>query len=118
MINKYYEVQAIIDGELEIMYGSFIKSECKDEITAERDNWKAQGYSKFKVITREVNDAPDPDVYADSIVSKHSLFMQQAPSFNFELDSDELLEQALESGFVTAIDGRDDAYLINREYGE
>ena len=49
-------------------------------------------------------------------VSKQELWMQQAPSFNFELGKDELLVEALESGFVTEV-GKD-RYLINENYGE
>ena len=48
--------------------------------------------------------------------TKHSLFMNQAPSFNFELGEDALLKKALESGFVTKVD--DDKYLMNDQYGE
>ena len=46
--------------------------------------------------------------------TKKSLFMNQAPSFNFELDADELLEKALESGFVVKVD--EDKYLMNENY--
>jgi len=46
--------------------------------------------------------------------TKHSLFMNQAPSFNFELDEDQLLKKALESGFVTQVS--EDKYLFNDNY--
>ena len=42
------------------------------------------------------------------------LWMEQAPSFNFELDETELLAKALEVGFVTEIG--DDDYQINQEW--
>ena len=48
--------------------------------------------------------------------TKHSLFMNQAPYFNFDLGENELLKKALESGFVTKVD--DDKYLMNDQYGE
>jgi len=48
--------------------------------------------------------------------TKHELFMNQAPSFNFELDADELLAKALELGFVTPVDGEDDLYVMNEDY--
>ena len=35
------------------------------------------------------------------ILSKKDLFMWQAPSFNFDLNADEILAKALEVGFVT-----------------
>lgn len=50
------------------------------------------------------------------VFSKKSLFLAQAPSFNFELDEDQLLAKALEVGFVTKIG--DDKYLMNNNYGE
>ena len=40
--------------------------------------------------------------------------MNQAPSFNFELDKDELLAKALEVGFVRKVG--DDKYEVNQEY--
>tara|TARA_R100001244_G_scaffold13511_1_gene15261 strand:- start:278 stop:481 length:204 start_codon:yes stop_codon:yes gene_type:complete len=47
-------------------------------------------------------------------VTKKELWMQQAPSFNFELGEDALLKKALEVGFVTKTDK--DQYLVNEEY--
>ena len=54
-------------------------------------------------------------------VTKKELWLQQAPSFNFELgeafkteDADALLKKALEVGFVTKTDK--DQYLVNEEY--
>ena len=48
------------------------------------------------------------------ILNKHQLFMTQAPSFNFELDEDQLLDKALEVGFVTKVD--EDLYEVNDNY--
>ena len=42
--------------------------------------------------------------------------MTQAPSFNFELDEDELLDKALEVGFVTKLD--EDLYEVNDNYNK
>ena len=50
------------------------------------------------------------------IVTAKELWMQQAPSFNFELDEAELLAKALESGFVAPVDGESDQYEINESY--
>jgi len=44
--------------------------------------------------------------------TKHSLFITQAPHFNFELDADQILEKALESGFVIKVG--EDRYLENK----
>ena len=50
----------------------------------------------------------------DVIFTKHELFMAQAPSWNFELNEDQLLNKALELEFVTKIG--DDKYLMNNDY--
>ena len=50
----------------------------------------------------------------DVIFTKHELFMAQAPSWNFELDEEQLLNKALELEFVTKIS--DDKYLMNNDY--
>ena len=50
------------------------------------------------------------------IFTKHELFMAQAPNTNFEYDADQLLEKALEVGFVTKIG--DDLYLMINIYGK
>jgi hypothetical protein len=46
--------------------------------------------------------------------SKKALFMSQAPNFNFELDANQILEKALEAGFVTKIG--DDLFEVNELY--
>ena len=46
--------------------------------------------------------------------SKHSLWMAQAPSWNFELDADQLLAKALALGFVTEVG--EDKYEMNEHY--
>ena len=48
------------------------------------------------------------------VIDKQELFKLQAPSFNFELDEDELLVKALQSGYVSEVDT--DKYLINEDY--
>ncbi len=50
----------------------------------------------------------------DIIVTKDELYLWQAPSLNFELDADELLEKALLRGFVEKVG--DDKYKINNDY--
>lgn len=47
-------------------------------------------------------------------VTKKELFMWQAPSFNFDLNADQLLKKALKVGFVTKVS--EDQYLINENY--
>jgi hypothetical protein len=48
------------------------------------------------------------------ILSKKDLFMWQAPSFNFDLNADEILAKALEVGFVTEVS--EDQYVVNDNY--
>lgn len=62
-MNKYYEVTAEIDGETDVLYGSFLRSECVYELDAEKDSWKGEGYKKFKIITKETEAEPDKTVY-------------------------------------------------------
>ena len=116
MSNTYYEVIGFIDGEPELLFGSFIRQDCIDELDAERDAWKADGYKRLKIVSRQTTDLPDSEVYKGEIVTKDELFMLQAPSFNFELDKEQLLSKAIESGYVTIVDGVDDQYLINQDY--
>ena len=48
------------------------------------------------------------------VYSKKTLFHAQAPRWNFELDADQLLDKALELGFVKKIG--EDEYIQNEEY--
>ncbi|UNA02125.1 hypothetical protein vBAmaSR9Y2_47 [Alteromonas phage vB_AmaS-R9Y2] len=64
-MNTYYEITGQIDGESEVLYGSFDKSEVDYELKAERDGWKDQGYKKLTKTSRQVNETPDPEVYAN-----------------------------------------------------
>ncbi|MEK0324188.1 MAG: hypothetical protein QQN63_00660 [Nitrosopumilus sp.] len=50
------------------------------------------------------------------IVTSKELFQQQAPSFNFELNEQQLLKKALSTGFVRAVQGKKDQYVINEAY--
>ena len=59
---------------------------------------------------------PTKDKNNNNIHTKHSLFMSQAPNWNFELGENEILKRALKSGFVVKI-GKD-RYLENPEYGQ
>ena len=52
-----------------------------------------------------------------TILTKKQLFTSQAPCFNFELDEDQILEKSLKAGFVTKVEGADDSYKVNENYG-
>ena len=49
----YYEVKAVNrhDGDTEVLFGSHNKIDCKHEIDAERDSWKAD-YKQIKIVSR------------------------------------------------------------------
>ncbi len=51
----------------------------------------------------------------DIILTKQELWHQQAPSWNFELDQNELLQKGLDVGFVSEIS--EGLYLVNPNYG-
>mgnify|MGYP000326940545 FL=1 len=48
------------------------------------------------------------------VFTKQELWLNQAPCLNFEFDEDELLEEALDNGFVTRIG--ENKFLVNNEY--
>jgi len=52
--------------------------------------------------------------YAMQTVTKEELFIWHAPSFNFDLSADQILDKALKVGFVTKVG--DDKYLVNEDY--
>lgn len=62
---KYYEVIATIDGEDEVLFGSYDRSDCLYEKEAESFWWKDQGYRQIRISHRLVSEAPDPEVYSD-----------------------------------------------------
>jgi len=48
------------------------------------------------------------------VFTKQELWLNQAPCLNFEFDEDELLEEALDNGFVTRIG--ENKFLVNNGY--
>jgi len=49
-----------------------------------------------------------------TLLTKEQLWHAYAPSFNFELDAEELLAEALKRGFVTKHNATQ--YLVNEDY--
>tara|TARA_R110000823_G_C15627607_1_gene468334 strand:+ start:325 stop:558 length:234 start_codon:yes stop_codon:yes gene_type:complete len=53
------------------------------------------------------------------LYTKQELFIAQAPSFNFELNADQLVTKGLEVGFITEV-GKDQSfqtiYEVNQNY--
>ena len=60
---KYYEVVATMDDQVEVMFGSYYRSDCAYEVQAERDSLKAEGYKHIKITSRLTTDKPDPAIY-------------------------------------------------------
>lgn len=110
----YHEVTATLDGDQDTLYGSYDRADCVAEIEAERESWKGEGYRSIQITSRHTDEPHDPAVYPD-LITKKQLFMAQAPSFNFELDEDELLEAALDRGYVTPVEGSTDLYRLSGE---
>ena len=50
------------------------------------------------------------------VITEEELYRRQAPSFNFELNTSQLLDRALKSGYVTKVKGVIDRYEINQDY--
>lgn len=113
-MTKYYEVTATIEGTVEVLYGSYLRQDCKDEIDAEKESWKADGYKAIKITSRECTDEIDEEVYEDNLITKEELFLNHAPDFNFELSADELVQEGLERGFITQI--KPNLFLVNEAY--
>ncbi len=61
----YYKVIAKIDGDRDILFGSFDKQDCNDEIEAERDTWKMDGFKSIRIEARQTEETPSAEVYGD-----------------------------------------------------
>lgn len=70
MNTPYYEITGEINGSTEVLFGSFDKSDLDDELRAERENWKEQGYTNIHKASRMVDETPDPEVYGDGVEHK------------------------------------------------
>ena len=59
----YHEVVGTVDGQDEVLFGSYDKSECCYEMGAESASWKDEGYRKIRLSQRLVETPPDPEIY-------------------------------------------------------
>lgn len=66
------------------------------------------------MIDEDCHTLKQTDCTVSTTYSKQSLFLEQALSFNFELDADGLVAKGLEVGFITKIG--DDLYERNDQY--
>ncbi len=83
-MNKYYEVIGIIDGQKEILFGSFAKKDCTFELDSEREGWKAEGYKGLKIVSRLTDESPDPEVYKNDIVISTEYLSEHKDFFTLE----------------------------------
>ena len=60
----YYEVKGTIDGEEEILFGSYEKSDCTSEKRIEGECWKDEGYRKIRITSTPTTTPPDPEIYS------------------------------------------------------
>ena len=60
---EYYEIIAWIDGAIEVLFGSFDKSDCLYEKSAETSNWKEEGFKNIKIVSRLTEEQPDLEIY-------------------------------------------------------
>lgn len=168
MTTQYFNVVGYIEGKKEVLFGSFDRNDCKQELDVEKSNWKSDGYKKLTIEVTETTETPDSEVYPNlvskdelqafidvnqsngflndyindnlivecgdeflindeqllteintfktGLITSHQLWVQQAPSFNFELGEVELLKKALDVGFVTQPDKSIALYKINEAY--
>lgn len=69
-MQKYFDLTAIdIEGDRVVLFGSFDKTDCKDELDAEKHNFKNDGYKGFKIVSRETSEQPDREVYDNLIAA-------------------------------------------------
>jgi len=62
-MTMYYEVLGMIDGKIEILFGSFAKADCIHELMAEKDSWKEDGYKAIQILPKCTDEKPDMEVY-------------------------------------------------------
>ena len=59
MNNTQYRLQATnIDGDIELLFSSGIKVDCKDELDSERSLWKEEGYKGFSITPHSTDVEP------------------------------------------------------------
>ena len=63
---RYYELIGTIEGDQEVIFGSYIESEVEEEKECEQATLRLQGYRGLKVVSREVQETPDPEVYGET----------------------------------------------------
>lgn len=64
--HKYFEVIAtnIETGEDDVLFGSYDRQDCVFEKQALSSELREQGYKRSRIVSKFVDAAPDPTVYA------------------------------------------------------
>jgi len=60
---NYYKLIGNFDGQQDVLFGAYLRSECVYEKRAEREQLLDAGYLKLTIITEKTTTAPDPEVY-------------------------------------------------------
>ena len=68
-IMRYYELVGTIEGDQEVLFGSYIESEVEEEKECEQATLRLQGYRGLKVVSREVQETPDSEVYGETQIT-------------------------------------------------
>jgi len=87
-----------------------LHKESPQQVFEFKGNEFVSGYAKHLIKYLESKFNPQ------RIVTAKQLFIEQAPSFNFDLDEEQILWKALDDGYVQYVG--EDQYLINPFYGE
>ena len=98
--NTYYELTAELDGERHVLFGSYNKADVTAEKRIEMPTYKEDGYKRFKIESKEVEEEADSKVY-EEIMTTEEFFQKHAPDYNFELSHDGLIQEALAEGFIS-----------------
>lgn len=59
----YYELSGFLDDKREVLFGSFLLEQVREEYESEVESLKDQGYTGITVTCRTTDDTPNPDVY-------------------------------------------------------
>lgn len=113
-----YDMASLIDASQKnphnaicvLFLSSYTKEELQNLLNEVLNN--KERYNTLKNRVLKYNTFKDIEVV--ETITKRELFQQQGPSFNFELNENQLLKRALKVGFVTELDK--DAYYINENY--
>lgn len=71
-MHTFYQVVGKIGGETEVLYGSFVKQDCRYELECDGEQWKDEGYTNLKIQAIATDSTPDPEVYtAEELEGAH-----------------------------------------------